>query len=130
MFRDLLRAVRDLLATTQAQTRGLIAFFGLSFLVIVLLVWMPGRYRRGEDVLSAADQRRLDSLYEQMVARARADSIAALPVRKRFPFDPNRASVDSLQMLGFPGYLARRIDNYRNKGGRFRTRGDLKNIYG
>ncbi|GLU51780.1 competence protein ComEA [Dyadobacter frigoris] len=50
------------------------------------------------------------------------------PVRF-FPFDPNTASVDQLEELGIPAFIAKRIDKYRSKGGKFRKKEDLLNIY-
>lgn len=44
--------------------------------------------------------------------------------------DPNLASVLELTNLGMPEYLATRIDNYRNKGGKFYVKSDLLKIYG
>lgn len=49
---------------------------------------------------------------------------------QRFHFNPNTISVDSLQMLGISKYMAKRIDNYRHKGGKFRVKKDLKKMYG
>ncbi len=61
---------------------------------------------------------------------------AALPLPKQqeqavsgFPFDPNTASVETLVALGLPENLARTIDKYRSRGGRFRTAEDLQKIY-
>lgn len=42
-----------------------------------------------------------------------------------FRFDPNRASADELQRLGFSEKQAAAIINYREKGGRFRRRQDF-----
>lgn len=47
-----------------------------------------------------------------------------------FLFNPNTISVDSLIELGLPAYMAKRLDNYRNKGGKFRSKTDLKKMYG
>jgi len=46
-----------------------------------------------------------------------------------FAFDPNTASPAQLQELGVPRFLAQRIQKYREKGGRFRRKEDLKKIY-
>ncbi|MEO1438455.1 MAG: helix-hairpin-helix domain-containing protein [Bacteroidota bacterium] len=48
----------------------------------------------------------------------------------RFVFDPNQIGKDSLQLLGFPDFLADRLIKYRNAGGRFRKSSDLKKLYG
>ncbi len=44
-------------------------------------------------------------------------------------FDPNTASIEVLQQQGIPLWLAKRIINYRTKGGKFRTKADLQRIY-
>ena len=46
-----------------------------------------------------------------------------------FPFDPNTASIDDLMRLGFSQKQAQSIDNYRQKGGRFRRRSDFAKSY-
>jgi len=47
-----------------------------------------------------------------------------------FKFDPNTASKSDFEKLGFPDWLSERIMNYRNKGGVFKTKADVKEIYG
>ena len=42
-----------------------------------------------------------------------------------FRFNPNTASVEELQQLGFSLKQAQSIDNYRNKGGKFRRKEDF-----
>lgn len=50
-----------------------------------------------------------------------------VPRRKveSFRFNPNTVSVEELQRLGFSLKQAQSIDNYRNKGGRFRRKSDF-----
>jgi DNA uptake protein ComE-like DNA-binding protein len=47
-----------------------------------------------------------------------------------FSFNPNTIPVDSLVLLGFDKDIALRIDKYRDRGGRFLIKSDLKKIYG
>lgn len=47
-----------------------------------------------------------------------------------FAFDPNVVTVYQMQQLGFPDWLATRIEKFRQKGGRFKTAADLQKIYG
>jgi competence protein ComEA len=49
---------------------------------------------------------------------------------KLFPFNPNTATEETLQKLGFKKNLSKRITNYRQKGGQFRIKSDLLKIYG
>ena len=46
-----------------------------------------------------------------------------------FRFDPNTVSIDDLMRLGFTQKQAQSIDNYRQKGGRFRRRSDFAKSY-
>lgn len=46
-----------------------------------------------------------------------------------FHFDPNTVSVDDLMRLGFSQKQAQSIDNYRQKGGRFRRKSDFAKSY-
>ena len=47
-----------------------------------------------------------------------------------FPFDPNSVSVQELEKLGVRSKLAHTIINYRDAGGQFHQKSDLKAIYG
>ncbi len=65
--------------------------------------------------------------------RSGAKSAVGKMVRENVPrrqveslrFNPNTASVEELQRLGFSLKQAQSIDNYRNKGGRFRRKSDF-----
>lgn len=46
-----------------------------------------------------------------------------------YNFDPNQATVDEYVEFGLDSSIAKRIDNYRVKGGQFRTIQDLSKIY-
>ena len=46
-----------------------------------------------------------------------------------FAFDPNTVSVADLQRLGLSERQAESIDNYRSKGGRFRSKADFRKMY-
>jgi DNA uptake protein ComE-like DNA-binding protein len=46
-----------------------------------------------------------------------------------FAFDPNTVSLDDLQRLGLSERQAQSIENYREKGGRFRSKADFQKMY-
>jgi len=54
----------------------------------------------------------------------------AFQPKETFAFDPNVATVEEWQKLGFSSRLSKRIHNYVSKGGRFHQKSDLKKIYG
>lgn len=73
----------------------------------------------------------LDSLIAQWeVDQFHVDSTNHQKLPLLFSFDPNTVSQEDLQLLGFQVSLAKRIVNYRNKGGRFRVKADLLKMYG
>ena len=45
-------------------------------------------------------------------------------------FDPNTADSATFRQLGLPGWMARNILRYREKGGKFRRPDDFRKIYG
>ena len=55
---------------------------------------------------------------------------SALTAPELFNFDPNTISQEELIRLGISQKVANTIINYRNKGGQFRAKEDLKKIYG
>ena len=64
---------------------------------------------------------------------ARAPAAEAVRMNRRrvesFRFNPNTASVEELQRLGFSEKQALSIDAYRQKGGRFRRKSDFARSY-
>lgn len=61
-------------------------------------------------------------------ARAVRDNVPRKTV-ETFRFDPNTVSVEDLCRLGFSPKQAQAIDNYRQKGGRFRRKEDFAKSY-
>ncbi|MFN4080376.1 MAG: helix-hairpin-helix domain-containing protein, partial [Saprospiraceae bacterium] len=61
-----------------------------------------------------------------LLAAKRQPNIA---VSELFVFDPNTVSYDDLLLLGLSARTARSIENYRNKGGKFRRPEDFQRIY-
>ena len=62
------------------------------------------------------------------VAKAIREKAAPRKVES-FPFNPNTVSLEDLQRLGFSEKQAQSIDNYRQKGGRFRRKTDFAKSY-
>jgi len=123
------RAIRDFFGFTRSQTNGFVA---LNFIVLLALLSEPlTRWLLSfEEKDFAYEQAMLDSLVVRWddTNKSLHDSLSAKP--QLFQFDPNVASLEELQSLGFSKGLAQRISNYRLKGGVFRIKNDLKKMYG
>lgn len=75
----------------------------------------------------------LDSLTAQWESQKK--EVNRIPLKEEiaisfFEFDPNTATEEDLKALGFSAGLTKRLLNYRNKGGKFRIKSDLKKLYG
>lgn len=117
--------IRDLFGFSTNEING---FLVLVPLMMVLVVSEPAyRLWLGHQERDyTADLEDLDTL----VAKWRGVDTSEVPRIVLTAFDPNTATEDELQGVGFPENLARRIAAYRRKGGVFRVKSDLARIYG
>lgn len=76
-------------------------------------------------VKDTSDELALSSLEIEM-----NNSPASEKKEQLFNFNPNSATTDELKQLGFSEKLIHTLINYRNKGGRFHKKEDLKKVYG
>ena len=90
------------------------------------LLWMQQEY---EDFLATIQEEKEDGQ-----TRHRRPEDAGFrpkkPALTPFPFDPNSADSLDFRRLGLPGWMARNITRYRERGGRFRRPEDFRKIYG
>lgn len=111
---------------------------GLTVLtVLVALLFIAWQlFRQLPPQVDDADSRAFQAAWEafktaqaeQAETKGSSDSSAASPVVLR-EFDPNLADKSTLLSLGLPERTVRILLNYRNRGGRFRSKADLKKIY-
>ncbi|MBE9460973.1 ComEA family DNA-binding protein [Dyadobacter subterraneus] len=143
MLRRILDQLEDFFGISRKQARAAFVLMFLSF----FLIWTPFILRRWILPLfptssEPVDTQKLDSIAAQLeqdaalqeeeneskYSKKEYSKTLAKPVHLFF-FDPNTASVDQLEELGIPAFIAKRIDKYRSKGGKFRKKEDLLNIY-
>ncbi len=106
--------------------------------LVILTALAPRVYLRlahGAAVVTPTDSTTLIAWHQTVRSNLREASFT--PEKKpvdsnaeRFVFDPNLASRAELQRLGFPHYIAARIEKYREAGGEFTSWQDLYRIYG
>lgn len=120
------RLLRDYLSFSKTEVNGTLVLIPL----IVLIILSPYFYRQVFGIKYSTqleDRRLLDSLVSLIDDGFQEPEIESLPYF--FEFNPNTASVDELNTLGIPKFLAKRIDNYRSNGGSFRVKRDLLKIF-
>lgn len=140
-MRKLLRAF---LFFSRTERRGLIVW--LALIVLVVVGGKIYSYRQEQATLTPdaleAQQKALKE-YRAFIASVREkeaeDRQRWRGVRSSSPyesalvlttFDPNTADSVTFRQLGLPGWMARNILRYREKGGKFHSPDDFRKIYG
>lgn len=139
--------LRNLLYFTRTERRGIL------LLCVLILLGAGGTqfylYLQDEASHPAAEERtgqaRMQQEYAGFLASVQEEELPGKthyshpqepddspgkPALTPFPFDPNTADSLALCRLGLPGWMARNIVRYRERGGRFRRPEDFRKIYG
>lgn len=124
------RWVKDFFALSHSQANGFIILIPLLAVIIFSApAWHWYISARVDD--RSEDLALLDSIVSRWEQSVNVEKKLSIPVAPTFfHFDPNRASIEDFQALGFSSALAIRIDRYRQKGGKFVVKKDILKIYG
>jgi competence protein ComEA len=145
MFKKLRYYIRDYFAFNQSETKG---FLFLILLILILIVsvfifdFLPDKQQANktidpkivEEMMAKISVKEADKKskyydkYENKFEKYDNENHVA-KITKLSPFDPNQASQEQLEELGIAPWMAKRIINYRIKGGQFRKKEDLQRIY-
>lgn len=138
------REKKELLSRRAASGMVALVFLVLGFqlaIFFIKVVERPARNAPAEPVVpeevpaQAAELRAAEPTGRTYASRtsgtARTPSAASAGRRtvESFTFDPNTVSSADLQRLGLSGRQAATIENYRTKGGRFRSKADFQKMY-
>jgi competence protein ComEA len=122
--------IRKKFAFSQRETSGFLYLLGLMLILMLLpFLFKPG----SEPYNSARDREMLDSLAVLLddVEEARRSTFAAKkPTVALKPFNPNKLTEQEWIAFGVKPWLAKRILNYRSKVGDFKSKAEVKKIYG
>lgn len=126
------KLVRNTFGFSRAQANGFVILLPIISIALfsepVFRWWVS---QRTEDF--SKERAELDSLYSDWQNNKQEQNQIALKEEAAvsyFNFDPNTASAEELTALGFSKGLAKRLLNYREKGGRFKVKSDVKKLYG
>ncbi len=108
-------------------------YTGFKWLVLTLLLcasglWLVDTLTHTPYANYEQDMAKLDSLLALMDKSESAHRTIKQPITLSY-FDPNTATQEALQNVGFPNWLAKRVTKYRLAGGKFYTPKDLLKIY-
>jgi DNA uptake protein ComE-like DNA-binding protein len=117
------KGIREFFNYNKKQRNGLLVLAGLALLIQVFLYvddfWVKS---------DASDFTMFEKAIAEMTLE---DSLQEVHSQiSFFPFDPNTVTHQEMQELGLKERQISTINNYRDKGGKFRRAGDLERIYG
>ncbi|NBP68465.1 MAG: hypothetical protein EBR30_23610 [Cytophagia bacterium] len=121
------KIVRNFFGFSRTETNGFLVLIPL----MIFVIFSEPIYRnwQARNPVGLKDEtHKLDSLVQLMAFTKTEVEHNASPTL--FSFDPNKATQAELLSLGFSKTMATRIENYRSKGGEFRTKKDLLKLYG
>lgn len=117
--------VQDYFSLSFNEAKGFFSLLVVCLLAICLYVIPSFIHPADQQPLTHDESISLDSL-----ANTLQENLKPHVARKLFRFNPNNISADSLLLLGLSSRLASRLHYYRQQGGKFKIKSDLKKIYG
>lgn len=112
--------IKNTFSYSYSEARGFAALLLVS-LILLFIIFFPKLIIRNQIEVDPSEVKYLDSLASLFESDIKFEL---------FLFDPNTLPEDSLLLLGFPPRVAETLVNYRNKGGVFYIKDDVKKIYG
>lgn len=139
MFRRITFFLEDYFGISPKEARGAFVLLVISFVAL----WTPTIARRWIFPLLSNNELVItkvlldsvaDQLTEQYPQKENYSNNNQYKEKTKRPirlskFNPNTASSEQLEELGMAPFMAKRIVNYRSKGGQFRKKEDLLHIY-
>jgi len=131
-----LSGVQNLFGVSYKQAKGILILQGLILLLIICPILLSIYFPKPSIERSLDDEKLLNELiarWDQGKEFMKADQSSFASNHNEpvyFPFDPNSISYDKMVEIGFPTWLAERLISYRNAGGKFAVKSDIKKVYG
>ncbi len=114
------------------ERNGLIALLSIIFLLTVSLIWIRSSQKNISikisplETVSATRKKPLNNTVDTATKIIGANK----KENALFAFDPNTLTASQAKQLGFSEKVFNVLNNFRNKGGKFKSAQDLKKVYG
>ncbi|MDX1904120.1 MAG: helix-hairpin-helix domain-containing protein [Thermonemataceae bacterium] len=118
--------IRNYFGFSQKETNGTILL--LFILILSIIIPWIYEYAPSRKLDNTKDNKIRDSL---VLTLEKLDNEAEIPIPDGdfYPFDPNKINTETWLKFGLDAKIAKRIQNYLAKGGKFRKKTDLKRVY-
>ncbi len=129
------RFLKEYFSFSRSEVRILLILSVLIFLSLLMRVFFPDpvfqNYR-----LTAEDNLAIDEFIRSLekIRYENKEPVESMSKESFFPvyqnFNPNTVTTEELKEMGFPEFIMKNLLSYRNAGGVFRQKTDLKKLYG
>lgn len=137
MFRKLIEYIHKYFGFNKRERNGLLILSAIVLILFIVRMILPSFNKQQEVLLTKVEPivkveqsfTIQDTSTQVTTIGAKRDSLTNEP-NKLFTFDPNTISVEEAVKLGFSKKTAQTLEKYRSKGGKFKSKEDLKKLYG
>jgi len=135
MLRRLIEYIHKYFGFNKRERNGLLILSAIVLILFIVRLILPSFSKQQEVFLTKVEPKQKEVIIEVqqdsssslVVEKAKKDSTK---INELFPFDPNIVSVEDAIKLGFSKKTAQTLEKYRSKGGKFKSKEDLKKLYG
>lgn len=127
--------INDYFSFTQGEKRGVVFFLILIFLLLISFPLLDFFKKNEKPDFSEFETAINEFEKAQQVEKSAANSNFKKEANniesiELFEFDPNTISDEEWKKLGFKDWQIKTINNYKSKGGSWKTKSDVLRIYG
>lgn len=137
---EIQKPFKDFFYFSRGERRGIVVLTaGIILVFLSGYIYLHWKERRQPSETEIQQQAAAIAEYETFLAsiqeKERKDKYPEYRRERPTPavldiFNPNTADSSDFRRMGLPGWMARNILRYRNKGGKFRKAEDFRKIYG
>jgi competence protein ComEA len=137
MFRKLIEYIHKYFGFNKRERNGLLILSAIVLILFIVRLILPSFSKQQEVLITKVEpivkeeQSLLikDTSIQLTTVEAKKDSVTN-ELDKLFTFDPNTVSFEDAVKLGFSKKTAQTLEKYRSKGGKFKSKEDLKKLFG
>jgi len=129
---DLQNAYKYLIGFNHREVNSIMLMSAGIIVILIIPALVKEILYRYQTPMAPSEVQVLDSLFTIIEENRIQNSFhpGRKILRLNIPFNPNSAKAGLLDSVGLPPWVAKSIINYRSKGGKFKSKLDVKKIYG
>ena len=137
MLRKLIEYIHKYFGFNKRERNGLIILSALVLILFIVRMILPSFSKQHEvkitkvEPIAKVEQAIIiqDTSTQVSIDETKKDTLTKAP-NQLFTFDPNTITIEDAVKLGFTKKTAQTLEKYRSKGGKFKSKEDLKKLFG